>query len=110
MSWETLLFCLGSASVALGCIIPNRYLPSSMPNDKFLHFASFAVLAALALRIAHGLADAALLLLGLLLAGAVIECVQALVPDRKFCWRDIGANTAGVAFTAACAGLFALLA
>jgi hypothetical protein len=110
MGWETLLFCLGSVAVALGCMIPNRYLPASLPNDKFLHFASFAVLAALALRIAHGWMQAGLWLLGLLIAGWAIECLQALVPDRKFCWRDIGANAAGIAFTAGCAGLWAIVA
>jgi hypothetical protein len=110
MSWETLLFCLGSVAVGLGCMIPNRYLPNSLPNDKLLHFASFAVLAGLALRIAHGWTQAGLWLLGLLIAGWAIECVQALVPDRKFCWRDIGANAAGVAFTLVCAGLYAVLA
>ncbi|MGZ5200126.1 MAG: VanZ family protein [Telluria sp.] len=90
--------------------MPNRFLPGSLPNDKLLHFASFAVLAALALRIAHGRAEAAWWLAGLLMAGWAIECLQALVPDRNFCWRDIGANAAGIAFTLACAGLRATLA
>jgi VanZ family protein len=107
MTWEVLLICLGGLAVLAGCLVPNRYLPPAMPNDKFLHFAAFAVLAALALRSAHGRTEAALWLLGLLLAGWVIECLQALVPDRRFCWRDVGANAAGIAFAAACSGLYA---
>jgi hypothetical protein len=107
MGWEWLLFCLGSVAVALGCLVPNRWLPP-LPNDKFLHFASFAVLAALALRLADGWQQTALSLSALLVAGWVIECLQALVPDRKFCWRDIGANATGIAFALACAGLYAL--
>jgi VanZ family protein len=38
-------------------------------------------------------------LLGLLLAGLAIEILQKLVPGRSFCWRDMGANTAGIAAT-----------
>jgi hypothetical protein len=100
-----MLLCLASAAVVAGCVVPNRWLPSTLPNDKFLHFASFAVLAALALRVADGRAQALLWLLGLLAAGWAIECLQALVPDRKFCWRDICANAAGIGFTATVAVL-----
>jgi VanZ family protein len=109
MGWEFWLFCLGGVAVFAGCLVPNRFLPGSLPNDKFLHFASFAVLAALALRIAQGRAEMVLWLVGLLLAGWAIECAQALVPDRKFCWRDVGANAAGIAFAVVCAGLTGFL-
>ena len=110
MGWNLMLLGIASAAVAAGCLVPNRWLPSALPNDKFLHFASFALLAALALRVAEGRAEAALWLLGLLAAGCVIECLQALVPDRKFCWRDIGANAAGIAFAAVGAQLHASFA
>jgi hypothetical protein len=109
MGWEWCLFCLGSMAVAVGCLVPNRWLPP-LPNDKFLHFASFAALAALALRLAAGWQQAVLWLAGLLLAGWIIECLQALVPDRKFCWRDIAANAGGIAFATACASLYTSLA
>ena len=33
-------------------------------------------------------------------------CAGCLVPDRRFCWRDIGANTAGTVFAAAAAQLY----
>lgn len=97
------------AAVTAGCLVPNRWLPP-LPNDKLLHFASFALLGALALRLAHGRAQAALWLFGLVAAGWLIECLQTLVPDRKFCWRDIAANAAGIAFSAVCAQLYVSLA
>lgn len=75
--------------------MPNRWLPP-LPNDKFLHFAAFALLTVLALRIAHTGTQARWWLLGLLVGGWLIECLQALVPDRRFCWRDMGANAAGI--------------
>jgi hypothetical protein len=109
MGWNLLLFCIATAAVTAGCLVPNRWLPR-LPNDKVLHFASFAVLAVLALPLADGPAEAALWLAGLLGAGWAIECLQSLVPDRNFCWRDIGANAAGIAFGAACTGLYASFA
>ena len=106
MAWELLMFaCAGTAMLA-GCLVPNRWLPP-LPNDKFMHFAGFALLTALALRLAHGRAESLLWLAGLLLAGWLIECLQAFVPDRRFCWRDMGANAAGIASAAATAALFA---
>ena len=60
----------------------------------------------LALRIAESHVEALFWLLGLLVAGWLIECLQALVPDRRFCWRDIGANAAGIAFAAIGAQLY----
>ena len=101
-----LLLGLAASAVCVGCLVPNRWLPP-LPNDKFLHFASFAVLALLAMRVAHGHAEALLWLLGLLVLGWLIECLQTLVPDRRFCWRDIGANAAGIAFAALSAQLYA---
>lgn len=108
MEWEWLLFCLGGAAVVLGCLLPNRWLPSGLPNDKLLHFACFAVLSALALRLAHGRLESLLWLAALMAAGLALECMQALVPERRFCWRDVAANGAGIAFTAACVGVIAL--
>ena len=96
---DALLLVLAASAVFVGCLVPNRWLPP-LPNDKLLHFASFAVLGVLALRLADGRIEAALWLFGLLFAGWLIECLQTLVPDRSFCWRDIGANAAGIAFAA----------
>ena len=102
---DVLLLVVAASAVCVGCLVPNLWLPP-LPNDKFLHFASFAVLGVLALRLADGRAQAALWLLGLLIGGWLIECLQSLVPDRAFCWRDIGANAAGIAFAAFCTQLY----
>jgi VanZ family protein len=96
MRWELILFGLASLAVVAGCLVPNRWLPP-LPNDKLMHFAAFGGLTVLALRIApHGLAMAAWIG-SLLLAGWLIEVLQSWVPGRHFCWRDMGANAAGIA-------------
>jgi len=100
-----MLLGLAMAAVCVGCLVPNRWLPP-LPNDKFLHFASFAVLSGLALRVADNPLEAVLWLAGLLVAGWLIECLQSLVPDRHFCWRDLAANAAGIAFAAGCAMVY----
>jgi hypothetical protein len=97
MGWNALLFVLTAVAVTVGCLVPNRWLPP-LPNDKVLHFVSFAVLTGLALSLVHELSSALLCLLGLLLAGWIIECLQSLLPDRRFCWRDMAANAGGIAF------------
>jgi len=99
MGLEVILFVCAATCVCIGCLVPNRWLPP-LPNDKFLHFSAFAVLTVLALRIADGPTQSAWWLVSLLLAGWVIECLQALVPDRRFCWRDMAANAAGIACAA----------
>jgi hypothetical protein len=106
MGTELMVFAGASLVLCAGCLVPNRWLPP-LPNDKFLHFAGFAVLSVLALRIANGRLEAMLWLAGLLVGGWLIECLQMLVPDRKFCWRDIAANAAGIAFVGLGAQLIA---
>lgn len=108
--WDLMLLGVTAAGVIGGCLVPNRWLPPLMPNDKLLHFASFALLSVLALRVADGRWQAACWLAGLFAAGWVIECLQMLVPDRSFSWRDLGANAAGIAFVAACAQLYTVFA
>lgn len=95
MVLEAWLFAVLATLVAGGCLVPNRWLPP-LPNDKFLHFAAFALLTILALRLAQDREQALLWLAGLLAGGWLIECLQALVPDRRFCWRDLVANAAGI--------------
>ena len=109
MSWEWIVFVGAAASMCAGCLVPNRWLPP-LPNDKFMHFAGFALLSALALRISQGREEAALWIVGLVVAGWLIECLQSLVPDRKFCWRDMLANVAGIAFVLICTQLYRMLA
>jgi len=90
--------------VAAGCLAPAAYLPP-LPNDKLMHFLAFGALALLAARLAGDGGALRYWLAGLLLAGWLIELLQNLVPGRKFCWRDLGANAAGIAAGAACARL-----
>lgn len=104
---DLMLLAIAAGVVCIGCLVPNRLLPP-LPNDKFLHFASFAVLSFLALRMANGHQEALLWLAGLLIFGWIIECLQSLVPDRRFCWRDLAANAAGIAFAGLCAQLYAV--
>jgi hypothetical protein len=106
MGWNALLFVLAATAVTVGCLVPNRWLPP-LPNDKVLHFVSFAVLTSLALPFAHNVGSALCWLAGLLMAGWVIECLQSLLPDRHFCWRDLAANAGGIVFAALATWLIA---
>jgi hypothetical protein len=106
LNW--VLFGVALAAVVAGCMIPNRYLPP-LPNDKLMHGAAFAVLTGLGLRMAQGGQQIALWMLGLLVAGWIIECLQQLVPDRDFSWPDIAANAAGIVVVALPYGLWQLL-
>lgn len=100
MPWEMLLFGVASLAVLVGCLVPNAWLPP-LPNDKLLHFGAFAGLTMLALPMAKTDASALAWLGGLLAAGWVIEVLQGWwVPGRHFCWRDMGANAAGIAAAA----------
>jgi hypothetical protein len=102
------LFICACALVVAGCLVPNRWLPR-LPNDKLMHFGAFAGLAALALAVAGSRTEGALLLGALLVGGWAIECLQQLVPDRSFCWRDIAANAGGIGLVGACGLLYSLL-
>ena len=94
-----ILFAVTGMAVVVGCLLPNAWLPP-LPNDKLMHFAAFGGLTVLALRIAPQGVAMALWLGGLLLAGWLIEMLQSWVPGRRFCWRDMGANAAGIACAA----------
>jgi VanZ family protein len=104
MAWELTFFVLAMVAVSVGCLLPAGWLPV-LPNDKLLHFGAYGALTLLALRLAHGWSELAYWLLGLLLLGWLIELLQILVPGRSFCWRDLGANVAGIAAAACCAPL-----
>lgn len=104
MHWDLLCFCLATAAIGAGCLLPARWLPL-LPHDKALHFAAFAGLTLLAAHIAGSWSRLPFWLLGLLLAGWAIELLQQWVPGRAFCWRDMGANAAGIAAATCCAPL-----
>lgn len=80
--------------------MPARWLPP-LRNDKWMHFFAFAGLSIFARPLANTQTELAFWLFGLLLAGLLIEILQNWVPGRKFCWRDMAANTAGVSLIAA---------
>lgn len=99
IGWELMAFAVVACAMCVGCLVPNAWLPP-LPNDKLMHFGGFALLTALALRLADGTVASLLSLLALLVASWLIECLQTLVPGRGFCWRDMGANAAGIASVA----------
>jgi VanZ family protein len=105
MLWELICFIGVMTAVSVGCLLPTGWLPL-LPHDKWLHFGAFAVLTTLALRIAATLDQALYWIGGLVLAGWLIEVLQQMVPGRRFCWRDMAANVAGIA---AAAGMAALM-
>lgn len=105
MTPEILVFITAALTLTAGCLVPNRWLPARMPNDKLMHFAAYFVLALLALHIAAGSFESLLWLAGLLFASWLIECLQKLVPDRNFSWPDMVANAAGIAVAALCAAV-----
>src|SRR4051812_5670691 len=104
MAWEMILFLMACSVVSAGCLLPAGWLPP-LPNDKLLHFVAFGGLTLIALRIAQDWSEMRYWLAGLALAGWLIEVLQNLVPGRSFCWRDLGANVAGILAASCCAPL-----
>lgn len=95
IAWPWIGFIVVAVGVAVGCLLPSRWLPA-LPNDKLLHFLAFGSLSFLAAHIASNGAHLVWWLIGLFLAGALIEILQKWIPGRDFCWRDLAANTAGI--------------
>ena len=110
MVLEQMLFFGASVAMLAGCLVPNSWLPRGLPNDKLMHFGGFGFLTLLAVRLAPTERQLMFWMLGLLAAGLLIECLQILVPERKFCWRDMAANAAGIAFVAIGAHLYVVFA
>ena len=104
ITWEFCIFSMALAAVIIGCLVPAGWLPA-LPNDKLLHFLAYGMLTLMAEHIAGNRAELRFWLLGLLIAGWAIELLQNWVPGRKFCWRDIGANAAGILVAVLCAPL-----
>ena len=99
IGWELIMFVAAAIAIVTGCLLPARWLPP-LPNDKLCHFMAFAGLTLLAGRIAKNSQEMLLWLLMLLVAGWLIECLQNWVPGRRFCWRDMAANVAGISSAA----------
>ncbi len=100
VGWEVVVFAVVVTGVAVGCLIPSHWM-RPLPHDKWLHFGAYAGLTVLAALIAPDWEQLRYWLLGLLVTGWLIELLQMLVPGRGFCWRDMGANAAGIACAAA---------
>jgi VanZ family protein len=101
MRWELAMFLVGLVAIPIGCLLPNSRLPP-LPNDKVLHFCAFGGMALLAGRLVHGHFQMGLALAAVFVASWLIELLQNWVPGRKFCWRDMAANAAGVLSAGIC--------
>jgi len=101
MQWEMFAFISATLFLIAGCVVPAAWLPP-LPNDKLLHFAAFAGLSLLAMRLVNNGAELAVWLLALFLAGLGIEIIQSVDPGRRFCWKDLAANTAGICAALIC--------
>jgi VanZ family protein len=61
-----------------------------------MHFLAFGAIALLVTRMLNSPAAIACGLLAVFLLGLLVELLQNLVPGRKFCWRDLLANSCGI--------------
>lgn len=104
MAWQVVLFICATLAVSAGCLVPAPWLPP-LPNDKLLHFLAFGGLALLAGRLAESASGRLAALLAVFCIGLLIEVLQNAVPGRRFCWRDLAANAAGIAAAAFLSGL-----
>ena len=105
MAWPLLFFIAGLAAVSIGCLLPARWCPP-LPNDKLMHFTAFGALALISGMLTQNLQHLLWLQFALFAAGGIIELLQNWVPGRRFCWRDLLANTAGIAVATALLVIF----
>ncbi len=78
-------------------LMPNAYDPILNVWDKAKHFAAFLLLTALFTKAWPNRPTLLIKCLLLLLYGLLIECLQALTPDRHFSLLDLLANATGIA-------------
>lgn len=91
------LLLLVLTGTCAGSVLPGRWLPSWLPNDKLLHAAAYGTLTALALAEFGLSADGLLAAAAIFLVGLGLEAVQHHVPGRSFSAGDVAANVAGMA-------------
>ena len=89
----------GLAVIFLLSVLPRAQLPETGVSDKLEHFAAYGVLAVLAWFAVPNHDDGARrrqAMIGLVLYGIALECVQFFIPGRFFSLWDILANCGGV--------------
>jgi VanZ family protein len=90
------LFILALTVICIGCLLPARWLPP-IRHDKWMHFVAFAGLSVLLIPLTNTQTELMLCFAGLFVLGFLIEILQQWIPGRRFCWRDLVANAAGIA-------------
>lgn len=95
--WFGLLLAITGSLALWGMLTRHPRIPQWVHrHDKAMHFASFALLAALA-QGTWPTATAWALWVCLSALGVVTEGLQHLLTHRHFCWRDAMANAMGAA-------------
>jgi VanZ family protein len=92
LTWYVMLALVTTLS-----LLPGELVPAPPVGDKATHYFAYFALALvpmLALASGRRLLQAALFPAAL---GFALELMQTLVPGRAFEWRDVAANTVGVA-------------
>lgn len=93
--WALVLALAITTAALFGSLLPRVPMPQAPFGDKLVHAAGYAALAVswrLALR-----GPSTAILAGVFAFGAVIECLQGLLPWRSFEWADMLANGSGAA-------------
>ncbi|MBY4896369.1 VanZ family protein [Cupriavidus sp. AU9028] len=98
--------------LCLACVLVLSLLPPSAPVtgtgwDKGNHLLAFSTLALLGWRAYPGRTGA--VVAGLLVFGALIECLQWMTPYRDADWIDLFADSVGIALGAVLQGMAELL-
>jgi VanZ family protein len=89
-------FLMAVILLAIGSLVPSKYLPEHPLRDKALHFAGYAVVSTLAMFAIRSPGRQVTCLLLLTVLGIALEFGQMLVPGRAFELWDMAANGCGV--------------
>ena len=90
-----LLTVLGGTCI--GTVLPSRWMPRWLPNDKVLHAVAYFLLLQLALLDTHLASWVLGVAGGLFLLGVLLELIQRHIPGRGFSMGDVVANGVGIA-------------
>ncbi|MFN4088781.1 MAG: VanZ family protein [Alphaproteobacteria bacterium] len=98
-----IVFAIGAVVVLVGSLTPAADMPEIGVSDKLQHFGAYAALAFVAVLAWPSRQPLGLVLIGLAVAGPVIELLQLLVPGRSASVVDAVADVVGVTVGAAIA-------